>query len=69
MDSKGIDQLLGQMRAASQLAAGGANAQPAGVEGGEFAALLKASLAQVSESQAEAARLSSRARPTSTSKT
>lgn len=57
MDAKGIDQLLGQMRAASQLATGGQGTQPAGVEGSDFAALLKASLEQVSQSQAEASRL------------
>lgn len=57
MDSTGIDQLLGQMRAASQLATGTQTTQTGGVEGGEFAALLKASLEQVSQNQAEATRL------------
>lgn len=57
MDATGIDQLLAQMRAASQLAAGGGSAQPSGVAGGEFAALLKASLEQVNQSQVEADRL------------
>jgi len=57
MDSKGIDQLLGQMRAASQLAAGGQSTPAAGPEGGEFAALLKASLDQVGQTQAEASKL------------
>jgi len=55
MDAKGIDQLLGQMRAL-QAAAAGQPAEPAaGV--GDFAALLKASLEQVSQNQAEASRL------------
>jgi flagellar hook-basal body complex protein FliE len=57
MDSKGIDQLLGQMRAASQLAAGSQSAPAGGAEGGEFAALLKASLDQVGQTQAEAGKL------------
>lgn len=57
MDSKGIDQLLSQMRAASQLAAGGQGAPAAGAEGGEFAALLKASLEQVGQTQAQASQL------------
>jgi flagellar hook-basal body complex protein FliE len=57
VDSKGIDQLLSQLRAASQLAGGaGGSAQPV-AEGGEFATLLKASLDQVSNAQGEAGRL------------
>lgn len=57
MDSKGIDQLLSQMRAASQLAAGGQGAPASGAEGGEFAALLKASLEQVGQTQTQASQL------------
>jgi flagellar hook-basal body complex protein FliE len=56
MDSTGIDQLLGQLRAASQLA-GGESASSAAPAGGEFAALLKTSLQQVTETQAEASKL------------
>lgn len=56
MDSTGIDQLLGQLRAASQLA-GGESASSAAPAGGEFAALLKTSLQQVTETQAEAGKL------------
>lgn len=56
MDSKGIDQLLSQLQAASQLAAGKTDAQPTG-EPGDFAALLKSSLEQVSNTQAEGKRL------------
>jgi flagellar hook-basal body complex protein FliE len=57
MDSTGIDQLLGQLRAASQLAAGGESAASAAPQGGEFAALLKTSLEQVNQTQAEASKL------------
>ena len=57
MDSKGIDQLLGQLRAASQLASGSESAAGAAPEGGEFAALLKSSLQQVTQTQTEASKL------------
>lgn len=56
MDSKGIDQLLSQLQAASQLAAGKTDVQPGG-EPGDFAALLKSSLEQVSGAQTEAKQL------------
>lgn len=55
MDSKGIDQLLGQLQAASQRAGG--SAAGAAPEGGEFAALLQTSLQQVTQTQAEASKL------------
>lgn len=51
MDTKGIDQLLSQLQAASQLAAGSTDAQPSGGPG-DFAAMLKASLDQVNTAQA-----------------
>ncbi|HUW50936.1 MAG TPA: flagellar hook-basal body complex protein FliE [Sulfuricella sp.] len=54
--TQGIDQLLGQLRAASALAAG-AEPTSAPTEGADFAALLKASLAQVNGAQQEAAGL------------
>lgn len=57
MDSTGIDQLLGQLRAASQLAAGSESASSAAPGGGEFAALLKTSLEQVAQTQTEASKL------------
>jgi len=57
MDSSGIDQLLGQLRAASQLAAGGTESAQGAPEGGEFAALLKSSLEQVTNHQGEATKL------------
>jgi flagellar hook-basal body complex protein FliE len=54
--TQGIDQLLGQMRAASALAAGQApSSGPA--EGPDFAALLKASLDQVNGTQQDTANL------------
>ena len=56
MDTKGIDQLLSQLQAASQLAAGNADAQPSGGPG-DFAAMLKASLDQVNTAQAGAKQL------------
>lgn len=56
MDSKGIDQLLSQLQAASQLAAGNTEAQPSGSPG-EFAAMLQSSLEQVSSTQGEAKQL------------
>lgn len=54
--TQGIDQLLGQLRAASALAAG---AEPASApaEGGDFAALLKSSLDQANGAQQEASSL------------
>ncbi|MCL6555244.1 MAG: flagellar hook-basal body complex protein FliE [Burkholderiales bacterium] len=55
MDAKGIDQLLGQMRAL-QAAAGGQAPEPV-AGAGDFAALLKASLEQVSRNQEEASKL------------
>lgn len=57
MDATGIDQLLAQMRAASQLAGGGQAQAASAPEGSEFATLLKASLEQVNRDQLEAERL------------
>ncbi len=56
MNTQGIDQLLGQLRAASALASG---AEPAAspVEGADFASLLKSSLDQTNASQQGAANL------------
>ncbi|HUX63929.1 flagellar hook-basal body complex protein FliE [Sulfuricella sp.] len=54
--TQGIDQLLGQLRAASALAAGQEPA-PASTEGPDFAALLKASLDQVNGTQQDTANL------------
>lgn len=56
MNTQGIDQLLGQLRAASALAAG---AEPASLpaEGADFAALLKSSLDQANGSQLDAKNL------------
>jgi flagellar hook-basal body complex protein FliE len=53
---QGIDQLLGQMRAASALAAGQSPASTS-TEGTDFAALLKASLDQVNGTQQDSANL------------
>ena len=54
--TQGIDQLLGQLRAASSLAAG-SEATPAQTEGGDFASLLKASLDQANGAQQDATNL------------
>lgn len=54
--TQGIDQLLGQMRAASALAAGQESAS-ASTEGPDFAVLLKASLDQVNATQQDSANL------------
>ncbi|UXY14593.1 flagellar hook-basal body complex protein FliE [Chitiniphilus purpureus] len=55
MSVQGIDQLLGELKAMSALAAGQAPAQPAATgEGPDFAALLKNSLDQVNQMQQEA---------------
>lgn len=56
MNTQGIDQLLGQLRAASALAAG---AEPASspAEGADFAVLLKSSLDQANGSQLDAKNL------------
>lgn len=54
--TQGIDQLLGQLRAASALAAGQEPAS-ASAEGTDFAALLKASLDQVNATQQDSANL------------
>jgi len=54
--TQGIDQLLGQMRAASALAAG-QEAASASTEGTDFAALLKASVDQVNATQQGSANL------------
>ncbi len=56
MDTKGIDQLLSQLKAASSLAAGNAEAPASGAPG-SFAALLEASLNQVNATQQEARNL------------
>lgn len=50
MNTQGIDQLLGQLRAASAAAAGG-DVQPAPAGGADFAALLKSSIDQVNSAQ------------------
>ncbi len=56
MDTNGIDQLLSQLQAASQRAAGDTSTQPSGGPG-DFAALLQTSLEQVSNVQADAKQL------------
>ena len=56
MNTQGIDQLLGQLRAASALAAGAEPSSPQ-AEGADFAALLKASLDQVNGAQQDASNL------------
>ena len=56
MDTKGIDQLLSQLQAASQLAAGNADATPTGGPG-DFAAMLQASLNQVNAVQTDTKQL------------
>ena len=56
METNGIDQLLSQLQAASQRAAGDTSAQPTGGPG-DFAALLQTSLQQVSNVQADAKQL------------
>lgn len=57
MSTQGIDQLLSQMRAASALAAGGAEA-PTAAGGADFSAALKASLDQVNNAQQASSELS-----------
>lgn len=54
--TQGIDQLLGQLRAASSLAAGQGPVS-ASAEGTDFASLLKASLDQVNGTQQDTANL------------
>jgi len=56
MNTQGIDQLLSQLRAASALAGGAAEAAPA-AGGADFAALLKSSIDQVSAGQQDASAL------------
>jgi flagellar hook-basal body complex protein FliE len=56
MDTKGIDQLLSQLQAASAQAAGNPAAQATGGPG-DFAAMLQSSLDQVSNAQTEAKKL------------
>lgn len=53
MDAKGIEQLLGQLRAA----AAGASAPAPTASGGGFAAVLEAALDQVNQAQVEAQKL------------
>jgi len=55
MNTQGIDQLLGQLRAASALAGGAEPASPS--DGADFAALLKNSLDQVNGAQQDASSL------------
>lgn len=55
MSTQGIEQLLGQMRAASALASGAT--APAPAEGADFSAMLKASIDQVNGAQQEAGNL------------
>lgn len=50
MNTQGIDQLLGQLRAASALAAG-AEPTAQAAEGADFASLLRSSLEQTSNAQ------------------
>lgn len=56
METNGVDQLLSQLQAASQRAAGDTSVQPTGGPG-DFAALLQTSLEQVSSVQADAKQL------------
>lgn len=56
MSAQGIDQLLGQLRAASALAAGGEAQAPAG-GAPDFGEMLKASIDQVNNAQQEADKL------------
>ena len=56
MDTKGIDQLLSQLQAASTQAAGNPAARATGGPG-DFAALLQSSLDQASNAQTEAKKL------------
>jgi len=56
MNTQGIDQLLGQLRAASTLAAG-AEPSSAPADGADFAALLKSSLDQTNGAQQDASNL------------
>jgi len=56
MDTKGIDQLLSQLQAASAQAAGNPAAQATGGPG-DFAAMLQSSLDQVNNAQTEAKKL------------
>jgi len=56
MNTQGIDQLLSQLRAASALAGGAAEAQPA-AGSADFAALLKSSIDQVNAGQQDASAL------------
>ncbi|HAY29006.1 MAG TPA: flagellar hook-basal body complex protein FliE [Candidatus Accumulibacter phosphatis] len=60
MDHKGIDQVLNALRATSAAASGRAAASPAPVAGGpptDFAEVLQASLAQVSQTQERASEM------------
>ncbi len=57
MDTRGIEQMIGQMRATAEAAAG----KPASVEGGEgvdFSQVLKGALQQVSQAQNDAKAMS-----------
>jgi len=54
MDTRGIDQLLGELRTMSALAANESPVVGNLPEGADFAALLQTSLAQVSQLQAHA---------------
>ena len=56
MDTKGIDQLLSQLQAASAQAAGNPAAQATGGPG-DFAALLQSSIDQANTAQTEAGKL------------
>lgn len=51
MNVQGIDQLLGQLQAASALAAGGSEASSGAAPAADFAALLKSSIDQVNGAQ------------------
>lgn len=51
MDTKGIDQVLGQLRATAAVAAGKASPAAGGVEGGDFSQALRQAIDQVNEAQ------------------
>ena len=58
MDTRGIDQMLAQLRATSQLAAGKATSAPDTAPGVDFGQALKAALEQVNQSQQDAQKMS-----------
>ena len=54
MDTRGIDQMLGELRASSQVAAGKTTQEAQATDGVEFGAVLQNALEQVSAAQKEA---------------